>query len=334
MRFLIIGLGSMGKRRIRNLLANHIVKKNIAGFELNLDRAKQVANEYQIKVFTDYQLALTEWQPQAIIISTPPHLHAQYFLDAIKLNKHFFVEVATTDDGYATLIKKLKVRPDLIAAPSCTMRFFAPIQTIKKLIDQNKIGQTYLMTHHLGMYLPDWHPWEDYRQFYASRPESSAIKEMLPYELQWLSWLINEPFIKVQGLVTKLSDLEMKAPDTAVSFLQAKSGICLSLVIEVLARSPLRCLRVVGTQGIIEWNWQQWSISYFQVKTKKWTKLKLDPEIKRTEYVATTELMYDLEIKAWLQALAGKKKYPYSFTEDWQNLKLLNLIEHSRPKGK
>ena len=39
MKFLVIGLGSMGKRRVRNLLANG--EKSIFGFDLREDRRKE-----------------------------------------------------------------------------------------------------------------------------------------------------------------------------------------------------------------------------------------------------------------------------------------------------
>ena len=47
MRFLVVGLGSMGKRRVRCLLA--LKDKNIAGFDLRKDRVKEAQKKYNIK---------------------------------------------------------------------------------------------------------------------------------------------------------------------------------------------------------------------------------------------------------------------------------------------
>ena len=237
------------------------------------------------------------------------------------------MEVSTSDAGYAQVIKALKLKPKLVGAPSCTMRFFTPIEKIRQIIKSGKIGQPLIMTHHLGMYLPDWHPWEDYRKFYVSHKESSAIKEMIPYELQWLEYLIGDKFISAQGRVIKLSNLEMSAPDTSAAILQTKSGLMLSLVVEVLARTPLRLLRIIGSEGSLEWHWQAWEIKYYQVKTKRWTTIKLKPETKRKEYAAATEEMYVKEMAAFLAALKGKAQYPYSFNEDLAHFKLLKRIE-------
>jgi len=89
MNFLIIGLGSMGQRRIRNLTAHKIKKASIAGMELNQERASEVAKEYGIQVFTNLNEALEKFKPDALLISTPPNLHAQLMKKAVKLNKHF-----------------------------------------------------------------------------------------------------------------------------------------------------------------------------------------------------------------------------------------------------
>ena len=47
MRFLVIGLGSMGKRRIRNLFAND--EKDVVGFDVSADRRKEAEEKHGIK---------------------------------------------------------------------------------------------------------------------------------------------------------------------------------------------------------------------------------------------------------------------------------------------
>ena len=51
----------------------------------------------------------------------------------------------------------------------CNLRFFPPISKIKKLIEQNKIGKIISVQIENGSYLPDWHPYEDYRKGYAAK---------------------------------------------------------------------------------------------------------------------------------------------------------------------
>ena len=51
MKFLIIGLGSMGKRRVRNLQALGFA--DIAGFDTRDDRCAEVKVKYKIPIYFD-----------------------------------------------------------------------------------------------------------------------------------------------------------------------------------------------------------------------------------------------------------------------------------------
>ena len=61
MKFLVIGLGSMGKRRVRNLQALGVV--NIAGFDVRADRRQEAQDKYGIQVFESLDLAMKVYEP-------------------------------------------------------------------------------------------------------------------------------------------------------------------------------------------------------------------------------------------------------------------------------
>lgn len=326
MKFLQVGLGSMGKRRVRNLLHCGISKPQIAGFDVSSERRAEAETASGIVTFSDFQTAIDSFKPEVLIISTPPHLHAEYFLYAAKQQLHFFVEVATTDTGYSellTLLPKIKT----VAAPSCNFRYFAPVLKLKEIIETGEIGKIQYVTHHMGQYLPDWHPWEDYRTFYVSRPESSACREMVPFELSWLQWLLGCQFTSATGMLGNCSELELPIPDTYSALLKTNEKLQASLVVDVTSRFPLRSLRILGSEGILEWDWQREIISVFTTKTKKWQRQTVSNGTKRKEYTATTEDMYNSEIEVFLESIAGKRTYPYSFEEDKHNFELLRQIE-------
>ena len=84
---LITGLGSMGKRRIRNL--QRISSHKIIGFDTRKDRREETTKKYNIETFDDIRAALKR-KPDLMIISTPPDLHYKYAIIAIKNNIHFY----------------------------------------------------------------------------------------------------------------------------------------------------------------------------------------------------------------------------------------------------
>ncbi len=328
MTFLIVGLGSMGKRRLRNLRYHGISPTKIYGCDPSLDRRAEVEKEHQIQTFADFEAAAQAVDPDVYIISTPPHLHAPYFLYAARHKKHFFVEVATTDKGYRKLYSLLD--DTFVAAPSFTFRYYQPVKKIKQLLTKGVIGQVWAFTHHLGQYLPDWHPWENYRTFYGSQPASSACREMVPYELQWLQWLLNEEFVSAKGITAKCSDLKLRIDDTYAASLKTKSGVVGTMMVEVIAQPAIRVLRLLGSQGTLEWDWQRHSIRYYQARKNKWTQLKLSPGTKLTGYKTTTEEMYQDEMGDFLSAVKGEIEYPYTFARDHKNFRLLKRIEKNQ----
>ena len=103
LRVLQVGLGSMGKRRIRNL--QQLGVKEIIGFDLNEDRRKEVEKLYHIPTISNIEKGLME-KLDCMVISTPPDLHYMYAKIAIKNNIHFFTEVNLSSMIFLKLNKK------------------------------------------------------------------------------------------------------------------------------------------------------------------------------------------------------------------------------------
>lgn len=324
MKILQVGLGSMGKRRIRNLFFHKIPARDIFGFDINKTRCDEAGKYFKIKTFSNFDQAVKEVNPDVYIISTPPNLHAKYFLYAAKKKKHFFVEVTTTDDGYKKLEKLLD--GTFVAAPSCSYRYFEPIRLMHDLVARGEIGRVEAFSHHMGQYLPDWHPWENYRNFYVAENETSACREMVPFELSWIQWVINEKIVDACGFSGKVSDLDITTDDVYAAALQSESGILGTLLVDIVSREPIRNFRILGTEGIIEWELMKHQVRFKKPK-EKWQIIKLAKGKKVGEYKTSTEGMYEDEIKDFLDASYGNITYTYTFSEDQRNLDLLKKIE-------
>ena len=231
MKFLIIGLGSMGKRRIRNL--QYLGEHDIIGYDINEERRKECEKKYEIKIYDDIHRAMAE-DPDALIISTPPDYHIDYELLAAKNNRHFFCEADISTEGMMELINICKNK-NIISAPSATLRFNESILKIKDIVINNKIGNVVAFTYHMGQYLPDWHPWENISNFYVGKRETSATREMVPFELQWLTWIFGD-IERLSCLKGKVSSLTVDIDDVYQLILQFKNKILGHLLIDVVSR--------------------------------------------------------------------------------------------------
>lgn len=323
MRFLITGLGSMGKRRIRNL--QELGAEEILGFDPREDRRKEAGDTYQIQTFADFDEAMAK-NPDALIISTPPDRHMQYARIAAENGKHFFTEASVVDDEMEEVIKLCEGR-GIVAAPSCTMRFHPSVQLIKELVEQHEIGDILGFTYHCGQYLPEWHPWEDYRSFYVAKRETGGCREIVPFEMVWLTWVLGEAAV-ISCFKDKLSSLEIDIDDLYQLLVRFKRGTIGHMFVDVISRVPYRTFRMISEQGVIEWVWTEKQVRVFRASDGQWQHYP-EPESKMEGTFVAPLNMYVEELNAFIRAAQGDGEYPYTFTEDKRILDLLYAAEKS-----
>lgn len=324
MKFLIVGLGSMGKRRIRNL--QYLKAGEIIGFDLREDRRKEAEKKYGIKTFDEFNNAIRD-EPDALIISTPPDSHVKYAFEAAKRDKHFFMEASVVDWGMNKLITECKNR-DIVAAPSCTMRFFPSVKKVKEIVNSKSIGDISLFTYHSGQYLPDWHPWEDYRKFYVARKETGGAREIVSFELVWLTWIFGHIDV-ISCFKGKSSKLVVDIDDFYQIIMKFKSGVSGHMLIDVISRVPDRSCKIFGEEGVILWNWRE-GVKVYAAKDKSW---KNYPEKGGISIKGYTEKIkeepYIEEMKSFIRAIKKEEKYSYTLEEDKNMLELLYAAERS-----
>lgn len=73
------------------------------------------------------------------------------------------------------------------------IRYHPTLQKAKEMIETGVLGKILTVHAHWGEYLPNWHPWEDYRQSYASRDDlGGGVIRTLTHPLDYLRYLLDE----------------------------------------------------------------------------------------------------------------------------------------------
>ena len=329
LKILVVGLGSMGKRRIRNLVK--LGYRDILGFDTQKFRRNESSRKYKIKTVKNIDDAL-KCNPKVMIISTPPDLHLKYANLAINNNIDFFMELNHSSSHVKQIINKMK-RRKIIAASSCTMRYHPIVLELEKLLNKKKIGKILQIHHYNGQNLKTWHPWEDYKKFFVSKKETGGAKELVPFELNWLIYLFSK-IESVSANVEKISDLDVDIDDIYQIHAKFKNGIVGNLIFDVVSNPSFRETKLIGSKGVILCDFKEGII---QINTgKKWSVKKLEMDGIALDYMGNTtpENVYEKEIKNFLLAVKHKQKYPFSLDQDLQILKVLDAIELSSKKGK
>ncbi len=324
MKFLVVGLGSMGKRRIRCLHA--LNEKNVAGFDIRKDRVKEAKKIYKIQSFDSFNSAIKNFKPDALIISTSPRFHMMYAHASYNYNIPCFIEASVCNLEKVVKLMKLNYSKNLLIAPSCTMIFNDGIIKIKEIIKKKLIGKVNYINYHVGQYLPDWHPWEK-KGHYVWESDSNGCKELIPFELTWLSNLFGE--IKFLNSVNiKLSDLKINFNDTSRFSILLSKKILADITIEVLSRpTSTRELIIVGNKGKIILSADQKLIKFINTGMKKYKSFPINTGKIVKGYI-NSEKPYVNEIKCFIDSIKFPKKFkfPNSLAHDIKMLKIMNKI--------
>ena len=267
MKILIVGLGSIGERHLRNLL--HLGLKDISVFRRSVRNPRTlVGNEF--KTFTNWQSALDD-EPGAVIITNPTALHVPFSIDAAKRGAHLFIEKPLSNSlNRVEELRELIHQNHLVSLIGHNLRFHPCLQKVKEIVEAGILGQPLSVRAEFGQYLPDFHPWEDYRQGYAARKElGGGALFTNTHEVDYLYWLFG-PVKKVSCIAKKLSALEIDAEDTAVLTLEHDSGVLSEVHLDFIQRTYSRSLQIIGSEGTLRWDFLTNKVSYFSAATKSW----------------------------------------------------------------
>jgi predicted dehydrogenase len=322
MNFLQIGLGSMGKRRIRCLKS--LRYNGITGFDLRKDRRDEATCKYGIKTLenldgVDYSTI------DAIIISTPPDLHNRFIKLALDKGKPAFVEASVVLGGLEDLNSQAK-RKKVFIAPSCTMKFHPAIKDIRRIVSSNEYGRLTNFSYHSGQYLPDWHPWEKVGDFYVARKETGGGREIVPFELTWIVDVAGFPKRTI-GLFGKTMDVGADIDDSYVISMDFGNSYG-SLTVDVVSRYATRSLVMNLERGQIIWKWEEGEVKVYDAVKQRWTHYHMPQGNAAEGYNKNiVEEMYVEEIKAFIEGITDPSKYPNTLEEDIKVLKVLDSVE-------
>jgi len=329
-KYLVIGLGSMGKRRIRNLLALDNSKENIAGFDLRADRIDE-AKKYINNLYNDFDLAIKGFKPDVFIISTPPKLHMHYAKIAQQNSINCFIEASVVDaEEILKLYEKTKDK-NILIAPSCTMRYHHAPKKIKELINEGIVGKVLNYNYQTGQYLPDWHPWEDIKDFYVSDRKTGGCREIVPFELTWLNDIFGQPK-PVACVKKKLTDIPADIDDIYHCLLMYPENVIGNLTVEVISRpKATREFRLIGTKGEISFSGDTNSLKYINTDMDDWKNITFDSGTIEKQYINPEE-PYIEELKAFIVGLedvknSKKSSYPNTLLDDYNVLQVLYELE-------
>jgi len=268
MKFLIAGLGSIGRRHLRNLLAlgerDILFYRSGLGTLPNEDLADFLAE-------TDLEAALGH-QPDVVIVSNPTALHLDVAIPAARAGCHLLLEKPIShSDARLDELRQAVAQGGGEVLVGYQFRFHPALLRVAELLAAGEIIRPLSARAHWGECLPDWHPWEDYRQGYSARKDlGGGVVLTLSHPLDYLRCLLGE-VESLWGQTAQVSDLELTVEDCAEIGLQFASGALGSLHLDYYQRPASHWLEIIGEGGTIRWDNEDGGVHLYRADNRTWT---------------------------------------------------------------
>ena len=289
---LICGVGSIGKRHVDNFGK---LFDTVDIVDTNPERVKETINKYKIRNhYNSIYEAFSSQKYDAVVIAAPPHVHKEIATEVIKNKSNLFIEkpLGMNVNGWQELSDECE-KNGLISYVGYCHRFLPYTLKIKELIDKKTIGNIVHANLRWGSYLPDWHPWEDYKNFYMSKKDQGGGALLDDsHGIDLVRYIIGE-IDKVAAIVDNTSDLIMTSDDAAFLTFKMKNGPLVQINFDLSSRAPRVNFEILGKEGNIIWDRVEHQIKIFTLKSKKWETIQFPNDVFIKMYQNQAKHFYD-----------------------------------------
>lgn len=295
MRIAVVGCGSIGKRHLSNLKALGV--DQLAAIDTREDRLEEVRDRIgsDIACFTRIDEALAPGC-DGVIVGIPTAHHVDAAMAALSAGAHVLIEkpISNRMEAARTLIQAAESK-NLTITVGYTYRFWPALKDVKAQLDKGVIGRVYSASIIFSEYLPDWHPWEDYRSwFMAHKDQGGGAVLDESHAIDIMRWLFGEA-TSVYGINGTISELEIDSDDLAEMVVRFDSRVIGSIHMDIYGRHHRKELAIQGELGNIYWDFYSNIVKVYHADSETWT---------QTQFEDDRNDMFKAEVAHWLKSIA------------------------------
>ncbi len=264
---MIAGLGSIGRRHLRNLLS--LGRRNVV---LYRSGKSTLADDELAALPTVHDLAEgLARRPQAVVVSNPTSLHLPVALQAAKAGCHLLIEkpLSHSLEGLDALTQAVRANR-LSVLVGFQFLFHPGLIQIRQWLKDGAIGAVVSAQAHWGEYLPQWHPWEDYRASYSARADlGGGVTLTLCHPFNYLHWMLGE--VESVAASARSDVLETDTEDVCLASLRFAGGAVASVYLDYLQRPSAHWLTLIGREGTLAWDNADGAARLYRAGAQSWT---------------------------------------------------------------
>lgn len=326
MNVVVIGLGSMGKRRVR-LLRELYNDVRICGVDAQATRRAECEEKFGVMTYENLDACFKGFSGEVAFICTPPLSHAAIIRDCLLHGMHVFSEINLMANGYDENIALAKEKERVLFLSS-TPLYREEIKHISRKVRETEGRVNY--SFHVGQYLPDWHPWDALQDFFVSKKETNGCRELFAIELPWIIQTFGR-VKRIEVMHHKATTLPIQYDDSYFVLLEHETGHHGVLIVDVTSREAVRHLEVFGENLFLTWDgtpnslWEKNLASKAMECVQSYTSENIQHEAVYSKNIV--ENAYAAEIKNFFAVVEKQEEPLYSFQQDTETLKLIDWIE-------
>lgn len=266
MKILMIGLGSIGQRHLRNIRRLYgnsvdIIAYRVRGLkrtfsdDMKIRENVSLEEEYGIRSFSSLEEALLE-KPEAAFVTNPTSRHIPCAIACAKAGCHIFLEKPISDspEGIRELLqiseeKKIKVFVGF------QNRFHPGMKYLKQCLKAGELGAILSVRAVVGERLTTMHTYEDYKDTYMARKDlgGGVVLNQMIHELDYLYDLFGKPeSVYAAGGINGNLGIDVEDNCEAVYKIHMDKGsFPVSVHADFYQSPPSRLVKVVGEKGQI-----------------------------------------------------------------------------------
>ncbi len=200
-------------------------------YSRSLEKAQEFADKYGILAFDDIEKMIKEAGVESVVVCTPHPFHADAVIKAARSGANCLVEKPLASslqdcDAMIQACKENRVKLGVVSQ----RRFYAPVQRLRKAIDDGKIGSPALGTiQMLGWRDKAYYDSDEWRGTWNMEGGGVMVNQA-PHQLDIFQWLMG-PIEEVYGVWRNLNHPYIEVEDTAVAIVKFKNGALGNIVV-------------------------------------------------------------------------------------------------------
>ncbi|MCR4640752.1 MAG: Gfo/Idh/MocA family oxidoreductase [Lachnospiraceae bacterium] len=337
MKILMIGLGSIGQRHVRNirkLLGDEaeLIAYRSRGLKTTFTDTLQIREgisleeEYGITAYRDLDEALAQ-KPELAFITNITAKHMECALACAKAGCHLLIEkpLSHSPEGLEELVRVAEEK-ELVVFMGFQNRYHPCVKRLKEGVESGELGRLSYVACEFSERLTTMHRYEDYRGTYMARKDfgGGPVLNLQMHDLDILRWIFGMPR-NVRAQLGMNSGLEIDVEESAQAVFESADGLPVCTHTDFLQYPPVHRFKVVGEKGRIE-------ADLNAVTFKKF--IGDDPEQIWSDAGFLRNDMFIEELKDFFAALRGEKPAAIPLQAGIDSLRMALAMKESAAEGR